>query len=89
MQEQHTIPRLNEQLRKPFEESVGATLALNLERNERGYYVSNKTANLFIAFCYGFKKGEGDTKSFPAFMRDLDREMFAVIENLQERFPKE
>lgn len=52
-----------EQYRKPFEESVAATLALDLTRNERGYYVSQKTANLWIAFCYGWLRGGGDTRS--------------------------
>lgn len=61
----------HEQFRKPFEQSVGATLALNLDRNEYGYYVSPKTANLFIAFCYGWQKGEGTTKSLPAIMEEL------------------
>lgn len=61
----------HEFMRKPFEESVGATLALNLERNEYGWYVSSKTANLFIAFCYGWKKGDGDTRSLAAVMEDL------------------
>lgn len=61
----------HEFMRKPFEESVGATLALDLERNEFGYYVSPKTANLFIAFCYGWMRGEGTTKSLPALMEEF------------------
>lgn len=58
-------------MRKPFEESVGATLALDLERNDYGWYVSPKTANLFIAFCYGWQKGEGTTKSLAVTMEEL------------------
>lgn len=60
-----------EQMRKPFENSVGATLALELERDPLGYYVSQKTANLYISFCYGWRKGEGDTKSLGTFMLEL------------------
>lgn len=62
---------IQEHVRKPFEESVGATLALDLERNSRGYYVANKTAELFIAFCYGWRRGEGDCRSFGAFLQEV------------------
>lgn len=67
----HQIKKSHERFRKPFEESVGATLALDLERNAHGYYASPKTANLFIAFCYGWQKGEGTYKSLPATMEEL------------------
>lgn len=63
--------KFTEQMRRPFEDSVGATLALDLDRNSHGYYLSNKTANLFIAFCYGCRRGEGDCRSFASFMQEL------------------
>lgn len=66
-----------EQYRKPFEESVAATLALDLERNEYGFYRSDKTANLFIAFCYGWRRGQGDCRSFGAIMQEIAELRFA------------
>lgn len=60
-----------DELRKPFEESLAATLALDLDRNDKGWYTSPKTANLFLAFCYGWKKGEGDLMALPALLREL------------------
>lgn len=61
---------LPEYMRKPFEHSVGATLALDLTR-ENGYYTSPKTSNLWIAFCYGWMRGEGTTKSFMSLLEEI------------------
>lgn len=47
------------EMRRKFEETLAPTLALSTEKS-KGDYVSPKTANCFISFCYGWLKGEGE-----------------------------
>lgn len=67
------LNKFPEELRQRFEASLAQSLALNLAKNEFGEYVTAKTGNLFLAFCYGWYRGQGMLQALPEIAEELVR----------------
>jgi hypothetical protein len=67
------LNKFPEIMRQRFEASLAQSLALNLAKNDFGEYTSAKTGNLFLAFCYGWYRGEGLLEQLPGLVEELVR----------------